>query len=108
VETRKAGEAFEIARRLEHAESRTRVTAERTVLAALGGGCQAPIGSHAYVDGATVVIIGVIVSPDGAQFIRQRHHGPASDPIGAGETLAQKLLEAGGKEILDAVYGAQA
>ena len=108
VETRESGEAFEIARRLEHAESRTRVTAERAVLAALGGGCQAPMGSHAYIDGETVVIIGVIVSPDGTQLIRQRHHGSANDPIAAGRTLAQKLLQAGGREILDAVYGAQA
>lgn len=108
VETRKDGAAFQIARQLEHAESRARVTAERAVLAALGGGCQAPIGSHAYIDGETLVIIGVVVSPDGTQVIRQGHQGPASDAPGAGKALAQQLLAAGGKEILDAVYGAKA
>src|SRR5271169_4093057 len=34
------GAAFQIAKRLEHLDSRIRVTAERAVLAALGGGCQ--------------------------------------------------------------------
>jgi hydroxymethylbilane synthase len=109
VETRDDnGAAFQIARRLEHSESRARVTAERAVLAALGGGCQAPIGSHAYVDGENLIIIGVIVSPDGAQRVRQAKHGPLEDPISLGQSLAALLLEAGGKEILDAVYGAQA
>lgn len=109
VETRiDGGRGFEAARQLEHAESRTRVTAERAALAALGGGCQAPMGAHAYLDGNTLIIIGVIVSPDGTQVIRRQHHGPASDPAGVGGSLAQQLLDAGGKEILDAVYGAQA
>src|SRR5271169_4108819 len=76
VETRDDnGPAFHIAQRLDHAESRTRVTAERAVLAALGGGCQAPMGSHAYVDGETLIIIAVVVSPDGAQVVRQGKHG---------------------------------
>jgi len=109
VETRDdSGPAWQIARRLEHPESRTRVTAERAVLAALGGGCQAPIGSHAYLDGETLIIIGVIVSPDGKQMVRRPHHGPVDDPAGVGRALAEQLLEAGGKEILDAVYGTQA
>ena len=105
VETRADGGAgFEAARQLEHAESRTRVTAERAALAALGGGCQTPMGAHAYLDGDTLIIIGVIVSPDGTQMVRRRHHGPANDPEGAGTSLARQLLDAGGKEILDAVY----
>ena len=98
------GNPFQIAGRLDHAESRTRVTAERAVLAALGGGCQAPMGSHAYVDGETLIIIGVVVSPDGTQIIRQGKHGAVDDPVGVGQALAGQLLEAGAKEILDAVY----
>jgi hydroxymethylbilane synthase len=105
VETRDDnGSAFQIASRLEHADSRTRVTAERAVLAALGGGCQAPMGSHAYVDDQTLIIIGVVVSPDGTQVIRQGKHGAIDDPAGVGRALAGQLLEAGAKEILDAVY----
>jgi hydroxymethylbilane synthase len=109
VETRDdGGHGFEAAKKLEHPESRTRVTAERAVLAALGGGCQAPIGVHAYVDGEGLIVIGRVVSPDGAHVVRQAHHGSIDDPVGTGRVLADQLLAAGAKEILDAVYGAQA
>lgn len=109
VETRTdGGPGFQAAVQLEHAGSRTRVTAERAALAALGGGCQAPMGAHAYLDGDVLIIIGVVVSPDGTQLIRRQHHGPVNDPQGVGGSLAEQLLDAGGKEILDAVYRAQA
>jgi hydroxymethylbilane synthase len=105
VETRDdGGMAFQIAKRLEHLASRTAVTAERAVLAALGGGCQAPIGSHAYLDGETLIVIAVVVSPDGAQMVRRRTHASIADPVSVGRALAEQILSAGGKEILDAVY----
>ena len=105
VETRDdGGEAFDIAKRLEHAASRIAVTAERAVLAALGGGCQAPIGSHAYIDGETLIVVGAVVSPDGAQVVRRRIHKSIADPVSVGRSLAEQILSAGGKEILDAVY----
>jgi hydroxymethylbilane synthase len=109
VETRDdGGDSFQIAKRLEHAATRAAVTAERAVLAALGGGCQAPLGSHAYVDGDTIFIIAVIVSPDGTQLIKQAKQGPVSEAALLGQLLAEQLLDMGGKQILDAVYGAQA
>jgi hydroxymethylbilane synthase len=105
VETRDdGGEAFRIAKRLEHAASRIAVTAERAVLAALGGGCQAPIGCHAYLDGETLIVVAAVVSPDGAQVVRRRIHGSIADPVSVGRSLAEQILSAGGKEILDAVY----
>jgi hydroxymethylbilane synthase len=105
VETRDdGGDAFHIAKRLEHPPSRLAVTAERTVLAALGGGCQAPIGCHAYLDGETLIVVAAVVSPDGAQVVRRRIHGSIADPVSVGRSLAEQILSAGGKEILDAVY----
>ena len=82
VETRDDnGHAFQIAGDWNMPSPASAVTAERAVLAALGGGCQAPMGSHAYVDGQTLIIIGVVVSPDGTQVIRQGKHGPIGDPV---------------------------
>jgi hydroxymethylbilane synthase len=109
IETRDdGGPAFQIAQRLEHPEVRAAVTAERAVLAALGGGCQAPVGSYAYVNDATLYVIGLVVSPDGSKMIRHAKHGSVGDAAGLGHALAVQLLSEGGKEILDAVYGAQA
>jgi hydroxymethylbilane synthase len=109
VETRDdTGAGFQAALQLEHAESRAAITAERAVLASLGGGCQAPMGAHAEVSGDTLHIRALIVSPDGTQLIRQQMSGPSCDAAAIGDSLGAQLLAAGGKKILDAVYGAQA
>jgi hydroxymethylbilane synthase len=108
VETREQGVAFEIATRLEDTDTRSAVTAERAVLAALGGGCQAPMGAHAIVEKSAIRLHALLVSPDGSKVIRRHLDGPAGDALALGRNLGAQLLAGGGKEILDAVYGAQA
>jgi hydroxymethylbilane synthase len=110
VETREdGGEAYVLSKRLEHTESRIAVTAERAVLASLGGGCQVPIGAHATVgNGRMVHIRAVVVSPDGSQVIRKEARGLATDAASIGRVLGEQLLAEGGKEILEAVYSAEA
>lgn len=109
VETRDdSGVAREICRRLEHDETRIAVTAERAVLAALGGGCQVPIGAHATLDGSTIQIRAIVVSPDGAQVIRKESSGRTADAAALGRALGDDLLAEGGATILEAVYGAEA
>ncbi len=51
----------EICLALDHAATRAAVTAERGVLAALGGGCQVPIGAHATVTSETMHLLGVVI-----------------------------------------------
>jgi hydroxymethylbilane synthase len=107
VETRaNGGAAEEIAKRLEHRESRIAVTAERAVLAALGGGCQVPIGAYATVDAGTVHLRAIIVSPDGTQIIRKESSGATGDAASIGGALGDELLAEGGRQILEAVYDA--
>ena len=110
VETRQdGGAAHELAKRLEHHASRVAVTAERGLLASLGGGCQVPIGAHATVEGGGMFRIrAVVVSPDGQQLIRKEARGIATDAAAIGAVLGEQLLAAGGKQILEAVYGAEA
>jgi hydroxymethylbilane synthase len=108
VETRDdGGPAFQIAQRLEHPEIRAAVTAERAVLASLGGGCQAPVGSYAYINDATLYVIGLIISPDGSRLIRHAKHGLVADASALGHALAEQLLAEGGKQILEAVYATE-
>ncbi|MFI5327117.1 MAG: hydroxymethylbilane synthase, partial [Candidatus Rokuibacteriota bacterium] len=40
--------------------------AERAFLARLGAGCHTPVAAHARLDGPTLVLTGVVSSPDGA------------------------------------------
>ena len=95
--------------RLDHAESRIAVTAERAVLASLGGGCQVPIGAYATVDNGRIVHIqAVVVSPDGTQVLRKEARGLATDAAAIGRVVGERLLAEGGKQILETVYGAEA
>jgi hydroxymethylbilane synthase len=107
VETRDdGGQAQEISKRLDHRESRIAVTAERAVLAALGGGCQVPIGAYATVEDGRIHLQAVIVSPDGREVIGLKASGAAGDAASIGRALGNQLLAEGGGQILEAVYGA--
>jgi hydroxymethylbilane synthase len=106
VETRDdGGPAHQICRRLDHARTRAAVTAERALLARLGGGCQVPIGAHACIVESTLHIAAVIVSPDGDAIVRLGSSGPVSDAASIGTALGEELLAMGGREILEDVYG---
>lgn len=88
---------------LDHPETRRAVTAERSFLAALEGGCQVPIGAHASLNGDTLVLEGVIASLDGATLLRERETGPTADGAAVGSRLAERLLARGGGEIIRAI-----
>jgi hydroxymethylbilane synthase len=102
------GRAFEVCARLDDAKARVAVTAERALLAKLGGGCQVPIGAHARVLDGRLRMDAVVVTPDGARTIRRGAHGSVADAEAIGCQLGADLLEDGAREILDAVYGGAA
>jgi hydroxymethylbilane synthase len=83
---------------LEDGETRFAVTAERTALAWLGGGCQAPIGAYCHREGDEYEMTGCIASPDGATVVRAERRGLEAVPLG--EALAEELLAKGGRELL--------
>jgi hydroxymethylbilane synthase len=83
---------------LDHAESRFAVTAERVALAALGGGCQVPIGAYCRREGNQYQISGCVSSPDGAMVLRAEEHGDDSQSLGS--ALADSLLKQGALQLL--------
>jgi hydroxymethylbilane synthase len=76
----RAGEE-ELVARADHAETRRRVEPERRCVAAIGGGCVAPVAAHH--DGETLHAL--IAAEDGAWVERRSGEDP--------EALAQELLE---------------
>ena len=74
------------------------VTAERAFLAALGGGCSAPVAAYAKTEGAQIEMRGLVAGIDGRQVIRVAAIG--EDPKKIGELLAQKALDQGAAELL--------
>lgn len=92
---------------LDDPATRTCVTAERAVLAALGGGCAVPMGALARLADGMLTIQGVVAHPDGTKLIREACSGPAEEPERIGRELGERLLRSGGSEILAACTGAE-
>lgn len=98
------------------------LTAERTVVALLDATCSTPIGVHARVTDASapngdddrsggrsdrrigyesLVIEAFVGLPDGSEWIRDRVEGDAAEPADAGALLAERLLGAGARDVLN-------
>lgn len=83
-----------------HEESEVAVRAERSLMKRLEGGCQVPIGGHATVHGNTLQLRAFLGSIDGSHFIRDRIEGTMAEAEELGIKLAERMLDAGGGEIL--------
>ena len=105
IETRADdAKTLEAAGALDDAATRYAVTAERAALAALGGGCQVPIGVYcAPVAEDAYSIAGVVASPEGRQSVRVEFEHELGSADELGERLAEALLRQGAKSILEAL-----
>ena len=87
--------------RIDDASTGAALTAERALVAALGGGCQTPIGALARaVDGDTLELVAVVVSLDGGTAVRGHGRGPRSEAAAIGAQVAAQLLRDGAGDIL--------
>jgi hydroxymethylbilane synthase len=77
------------------------LTAERAAVGVLEASCTTPIGVHARVGDERLVAEAFVGLPDGSEWLRDRIEADASDPAAAGVELAEGLLGAGAREILD-------
>jgi hydroxymethylbilane synthase len=88
---------------LEHADTRARVVAERSLLSTLEAGCTAPIGALAEVvegeDGLELSLRAFAGSEDGRIDLRRSLVGPCGRPEALGARLAQILLEDGAADL---------
>jgi hydroxymethylbilane synthase len=101
----RAGDArmTEVVAFLDDPATRFAVTAERAALAALGGGCQVPIGVHCRrpsLQAADDVfeIFGAVADPAGVQVIRDSMRGNDAEELGL--LIAGLLLSKGARKLL--------
>jgi hydroxymethylbilane synthase len=116
IETRKDDrETIEAVSFLDHADTRFAVAVERAALAALGGGCQVPIGiycrqipSEAW-QGTNEIkprdeVFAVVANPESGATVRVNHRSVRdnNDPAALGREIAAMLMEAGAGPLLAA------
>ncbi|WJN59843.1 hydroxymethylbilane synthase [Pseudomonas sp. SO81] len=88
---------------LHHAETATRVIAERALNKRLNGGCQVPIACYALLEGEQIWLRGLVGQPDGGLLLRAEGRGTDAEVLGV--QVAEQLLAQGAETILKAVYG---
>jgi len=89
----------------DHSESRWTVTAERSFLHRLEGGCQVPIGGFASLQpNGDLKLQGFVADVEGREVVQDEEHGPPQDAAAVGRRLAERVLERGGGRILAQVY----
>ncbi len=80
------------------------VLAERSLLRKLEGGCQVPIGAYAQVKSNGLYLDAIVGSLDGSLTFRKKNKGGKNKAEQLGKDLADDLIKAGAKEILDEIY----
>ena len=92
---------------LNHPPTRYAVTAERAALAALGGGCQVPIGIHCFPGDEGYSIVAAVASPDGSEVLRIAMDRQQVEPVALGNAVAATLLHQGAARLLENVLPRQ-
>ncbi len=80
--------------------TKTEITAERTLLESLGGGCQLPIGAYARQHNEKLSLIGTVCHPLGKKRIVEQATEDIDNPQELGRLVAEKLRKNGAHELM--------
>jgi len=105
---------------MDHGDSRTAVMAERGFARVFGGGCHLPLAAYAEKRGAELVLVGLMVAPDGSLSIRDevrvdlsapasdgRHGDEGARAEALGEALAHAFFERGARDLIEMAEAAE-
>ncbi len=96
-------EINEILAQINHRETQICVEIERSFLSTLEGGCTAPIGAFAEYEDGKIRFIGRLCSLDGKNCIQTDEIFDYEENRNFGEELAQKILNNGGKAVMEEI-----
>ena len=95
-------ELLEALKKFESLPTTKTVTAERTFLNEMEGGCQVPIAGYATIsDTGEIKLTALVAQPNGTVILKEEVTG--TDPEEVGKRAAGLLKERGGQELIDAV-----
>lgn len=95
--------ALEACEKLNHAPTEICTRVEREFLRELEGGCTAPIGAIASLDGEQLNLAGILLSLDGTKALRVNKTISADQVEGFGALCAREILENGGSELMQEI-----
>jgi hydroxymethylbilane synthase len=93
--------AAAVAGRITDRAALVELTAERAAVAALDASCHTPVGINARFEGSELTLRGYAGLADGSEWVRDQVAGDPDQPGALGEALAERMLAAGAREILE-------
>jgi hydroxymethylbilane synthase len=100
IVTRKSdSDTIKFLRVVEHPQTRAEVTAERTLMLQLGGGCRVPIGAVGKAENNVLSLRGVMFTLDGQSKIEAAEKGTIDKAEYLGKKVAESLVKQGAKDI---------
>jgi hydroxymethylbilane synthase len=88
---------------INHKDSAMTSTVERAFMNVLEGGCSAPIGAYAVLNGDKINFHGTLHSPEGTEKIEVKRHVSLSALDHLGEDAAREILDRGGAKIIEQI-----
>ncbi|MBA3296502.1 MAG: hydroxymethylbilane synthase [Acidobacteria bacterium] len=85
---------------LDDYQARVSLRAEQAVVAAIGGGCQLPLGAFATIRDGTLLLRAVVASLDGTEVVSTDVSGHPADAVTLGRQAAKELSARGARRIL--------
>ena len=90
-----------IVHRIDDGPASRALAAERALVAALGGGCQTPIGALAWdLDSDHLELVATVIAIDGSRAIRASGQARWTEAVDLGAAVAKRLLNDGAGDIL--------
>jgi len=94
----------EIVSFINHEATMIRTKCERAFLKKLQGGCQVPIAGFSQINDGNIHLKALLSSLDGKKHIYEEGFSSIDKAEELGKSVAEKILNNGGKEILEEVY----
>lgn len=85
---------------LDHGPTHLCTNAERAFLRKMGGGCQVPMGAHAFIADGRATFVAFAASPDAEELVRTQLNGPPEKLEEMALGAAEELLARGADEML--------
>jgi hydroxymethylbilane synthase len=102
IETRENDDAIALViEKLDHFETRICVEGERAFLKQIEGSCHIPVACFGKIFDNTVHLTGVVASEDGEKLVKETITSPMDQVKEFGKKLADRILENGGRRILE-------
>jgi len=90
---------------LNHKPTQVAVTAERAFLGRLEGGCLVPVAALGRLTNGSLSLEALISDLEGRRFLQDHLAGQPEEAASLGRRLAEMLLERGGRDILQEIFG---